>query len=322
MSENVQIDAVILWVDGNDPHHRNKIASYLENPTTFQNKGTATRYRQVNEIEYVVQSILKFAPFVSTIYIVTDNQTPPFLVSNTSGSYGKVKIVDHTIIFRDYEYVLPVFNSNAIETMIHRIPGLAKRYIYFNDDMFLVKPTKISDFFTEDGLPLIRGRKMIFESEKVAKKVAIKLGLKKEKSKGYLGYNRIQDYFAKLMGKKRKIGVDHTPFPMKKSLIVKFFKKNEEILKNNISSKFRNEKNVLIQSISAFTSRKKNKKVLIANYQLKKLSGVNKPLFYIKMQLNYVQKNKNVLFLNIQSLDLYSKSNRTFVISWLEKLYR
>ena len=32
---------------------------------------------------------------------------------------------------------LPTFNSQAIETMLHRIPGLRSPFIYLNDDFFI-----------------------------------------------------------------------------------------------------------------------------------------------------------------------------------------
>ena len=35
---------------------------------------------------------------------------------------------------------------------MHRIEGLSEHFVYFNDDMFLLKKTEVSDFF-EDGLP-------------------------------------------------------------------------------------------------------------------------------------------------------------------------
>ena len=35
---------------------------------------------------------------------------------------------------------LPTFNSHTIEWNFHRIPGLTEQFVYFNDDMFLLKP--------------------------------------------------------------------------------------------------------------------------------------------------------------------------------------
>jgi hypothetical protein len=46
---------------------------------------------------------------------------------------------------------LPVFNSRPIEFCIHRIAGLAERFIYFNDDFILGRPVSPEDFFLPDG---------------------------------------------------------------------------------------------------------------------------------------------------------------------------
>lgn len=322
MEEILKVDAVILWVDGNDPIHKDKLISHLNDSSKTLTKSLATRYRQVNEIEYTVKSILKFGLFIDTIYIVTDQQVPEFLTKeNNLHLYKKVKIIDHKVIFKGYESVLPVFNSNAIETMVHKIPNLAEHYIYFNDDMFLMKATTVSDFFTTNGLPIIRGKKMLFESDKFFKKIALDLGLKKLKTKGYLGYKRKQDYFAKLMGETTKICIDHTPFSMRKSMMNRFFEEHETIFQNNIKYKFRNEKNVLIQSISAYNELKNNKNLLLENYQMARFNSSTPPLFWIKFKIFLYEKNSEKIFLNIQSLDLYPKNKMRYVLNWLDKLY-
>jgi len=60
----------------------------------------------------------------------------------------------HIVNHRDFlrpEY-LPVFNSHAIEVNFHRIHGLSDRFVYFNDDMFILKDISPERFFRE-GLP-------------------------------------------------------------------------------------------------------------------------------------------------------------------------
>jgi hypothetical protein len=47
---------------------------------------------------------------------------------------------------------LPVFNANPLEISLHKIPDLADRFIFFNDDFFLVSPVSSERFFT-NGLP-------------------------------------------------------------------------------------------------------------------------------------------------------------------------
>ena len=68
--DNIQIDAVFTWVDGNDEKHIDKMASFFSGANNWKNKKFKTRFRQVNEIEYAVKSILKYAPYIKNIYIV------------------------------------------------------------------------------------------------------------------------------------------------------------------------------------------------------------------------------------------------------------
>ena len=101
----------------------------------INSKKFRTRFDQVNEIKFTVDSILKFAPYIKKIHIVTDNQTPGFL-ANSKIYKDKVSIVDHKIIFKGFEQYLPTFNCRSIETCIYRIPNLNEHFIYFNDDFF------------------------------------------------------------------------------------------------------------------------------------------------------------------------------------------
>ena len=71
------IDAVILWVDGNDEKHYEKILYYLEDKDKAKTKKFRTRYDQVNEIHYTIDSILKFA--LSELVIKAVSAYPSFL---------------------------------------------------------------------------------------------------------------------------------------------------------------------------------------------------------------------------------------------------
>ena len=138
------IDIVVLWVDGSDPAWRAERAHYRPELGT---DSSDARYREWGLFHYWFRRIELYAPWVRTVHLVTWGHLPPWL--NTS--HPKLHIVNH----RDYipaEY-LPTFNANTIELNIHRIPGLAEHFIYFNDDMYLNSPTRPEDFFVE-GLPV------------------------------------------------------------------------------------------------------------------------------------------------------------------------
>ena len=46
-----------------------------------------------------------------------------------------------------------------------RIDGLADRFLYFNDDMMLVGPAEPTDFFSNEGKIILRGRWQNLEGE-------------------------------------------------------------------------------------------------------------------------------------------------------------
>jgi Stealth protein CR2, conserved region 2/Stealth protein CR1, conserved region 1 len=155
------IDAVIAWVDGGDPKHRAKRKRYPAEsggdgkPERSANK--ERRFSDNDEIRFCLRSIRNHAPWVRTIWLVTDDQVPA-AIDRQGAEQENIRFVDHREIFRGYEQLLPTFNSLAIETMLWRIEGLADRFLYFNDDVMLVGPVEPTDFFSENGKVKLRGR--------------------------------------------------------------------------------------------------------------------------------------------------------------------
>lgn len=148
---NFDIDVVFTWVDGNDPHWREKKKSFQQLSIGNDEDTNIARYEQIDELRYSLQSIASYFKDFRKIFIVTDGQVPWWLDTNNE----KVEIVDHKDIFTDTKH-LPVFNSHAIEANLHRIPGLSKKFIYLNDDLFLWKPVNKSKFFKANGLTISR----------------------------------------------------------------------------------------------------------------------------------------------------------------------
>jgi hypothetical protein len=155
------IDVVIAWVDGSDPKHRAKRKRYLADPGgDAKPERVATderRFSDNDEIRFCLRSIRNYAPWVRTIWLVTDNQVPA-AIDRQKAERENIRIVDHREIFRGYEQLLPTFSSRAIESMLWRIEGLADRFVYFNDDMMLVGPVEPTDFFANNGKVMLHGR--------------------------------------------------------------------------------------------------------------------------------------------------------------------
>jgi hypothetical protein len=81
------------------------------------------------------------------VYVVTDQQVPSWLDT----SNPRLTVVDHRDLFGDRGR-LPTYNSHAIESQLHRIPGLSDHYLYLNDDVFFGRPVAPELFFSGSGL--------------------------------------------------------------------------------------------------------------------------------------------------------------------------
>ncbi|MDN2663504.1 Stealth CR1 domain-containing protein [Psychromonas sp. 14N.309.X.WAT.B.A12] len=138
------IDIVIPWVDGSDPEWKNLFEKYNTNSSLCDAR--SERYRDWGMMKYWFRGIEKFAPWVRKIHFITYGHIPKWLDVNNP----KLNIVKH----KDYipNQYLPVFSANPIEIFINRIKGLSEKFIYFNDDFFLISPID-STFFFKKGKP-------------------------------------------------------------------------------------------------------------------------------------------------------------------------
>lgn len=161
--DDLDIDAVITWVDGEDPAFRRKFDAYAAKEPVPSNRRKAVganfalvRYHQNEELRFCLRSLLRFAPWLRKIWLVTDSQFPDFL-SKERLAQSRIAIVSHQEIFAGFENVLPTFASTTIESMMWRIDGLAEHFLYLNDDFFLLRPLGKADFF--DPRPILRGKR-------------------------------------------------------------------------------------------------------------------------------------------------------------------
>jgi hypothetical protein len=145
------IDVVLPWVDDSDATWRAERDKYLTQTKSRHSSHSfdagIDRFRSWDNLQYILRGIEKNMPWVRTIHLVTNGQLPAWV--NTAAP--KLHLVKH----EDYipaEY-LPTFNSHTIELNLHRIPELAEHFIYFNDDTFVIRPMKSTDFFSAEGLP-------------------------------------------------------------------------------------------------------------------------------------------------------------------------
>lgn len=138
-----KIDFVLTWVDGGDENWLKERNLYSPDRGADNSE---SRYRDWENLQYWFRGVEKFAPWVNRIYFVTWGHTPSWLNVN----HPKLTVVRHEEFLKK-EY-LPTFNINSIELNLHRIEGLSEQFVFFNDDMFLIRPMEPEDFF-KNGLP-------------------------------------------------------------------------------------------------------------------------------------------------------------------------
>ncbi|KAG0290511.1 Xanthine phosphoribosyltransferase 1 [Linnemannia gamsii] len=177
--QDLTMDVVYTWVNGSDPRllaikekYQNqspffqafwaadesrwgKLWNTNQTSTTSTDDQTTNRFRDMNELKYSVRSVSNYFShsLFNRIHILTtavdenlqEVQVPSWLDLELSGD--RVRMVPHGAIF-DNSSNLPSFNSLAIESQMHHIPGLTDIFLYLNDDVFLGRETSASDIWT------------------------------------------------------------------------------------------------------------------------------------------------------------------------------
>ncbi|XP_030071271.1 N-acetylglucosamine-1-phosphotransferase subunits alpha/beta isoform X2 [Microcaecilia unicolor] len=104
---------------------------------------SASRFEDNEELRYSLRSIEKHAPWVRHVFIVTNGQIPSWLNLDSP----RITVITHKDIFKNISH-LPTFSSPAIESHIHRIPGLSQKFVYLNDDVMFGKAVWPDDFYS------------------------------------------------------------------------------------------------------------------------------------------------------------------------------
>lgn len=139
-----KVDIVIPWVDNTDPSWQAEFDRFAKEGA--QGDSREIRYRDWGLLRYWFRAIDQFMPWVDRIHFVTSGHIPEWL----DLSDKRLNWVKHED-FIPTEY-LPTFSANTIELNLHRIKGLSDRFIYFNDDIFVLRPLSEKRFFRK-GLP-------------------------------------------------------------------------------------------------------------------------------------------------------------------------
>ena len=307
-----KIDAVITWVDGSEPSYQRKLKEYLSDDKTLKRQ-----YLQANEINLCIASIVKYAPFIRKIFIVTDKQSPNIDKVKHIVSTEKIEIVDHEEIFRNNKEFLPTFNIRSIDALLFKIKDLSEKFIYFNDDMFLVKETKPEDWFLDEKAVLTGNWTKTYNRQPI-KTISEKI---KNLLKSRPSFNAAQSKAANIVGfQKRYFKSYHCGRPQIKSIIKDFYDQNPEKLVNQIKYKFRDSRQYMPYSLCWHLLIKKN---LFIESSITKLIEIKKARKLSPNQLidllNKIDTQSGIKFLNIQDLNLATNETQQAFKNWFMK---
>ncbi|MFI2613238.1 stealth conserved region 3 domain-containing protein [Streptomyces sp. NPDC018584] len=219
------IDAVYTWVDDSDPEWRaRRDATRGGNRQESADDG-AVRFRNRDELRFSLRSLAMYAPWVRHVFLVTAGQVPDWLDRDHPG----LTVVDHRDLFADPEECLPTFNSHSIESQLHRVEGLSEHFLYFNDDMFLGRPTNPDTFFLSNGLP-----RFFWSSESVP---ALPLSPDDE---GYLAAAKNnRELLRRTFGRTTTHSFFHVPYALRRSVLTEITERFPEQLAATARSRFR-----------------------------------------------------------------------------------
>ena len=150
------IDIYIMWVNGSDPKwFKRMIKTSIKHKRIFDDDYYVNRFQDNNELMWSLRSVEKYVPWVNKIHIVTDKQYPVWM----NISHPKLHFVNHGFLFYPGFHS---YNSNAIQFLMYRIPGISRRVIVMDDDCIFMNYIPPNYFFDEYNRTVIHTHRYNF----------------------------------------------------------------------------------------------------------------------------------------------------------------
>lgn len=217
------VDIVFSWVDGTDLEWQRARAAKMQRYVVGEGDDHEARFRQINELKYALRSVHLFAPWIRNILIVTDSPRPEWLAD-----HPRVRVVRSAEFFSDVGD-LPTHNSHAVESQLHRIPGLSEHFIYSNDDMFFGRAVGPQGFFTSGGL-----------SRFVESHTRIGFGETHPSRSGFENAARVnRALLREKFGRTISRNLEHSPAPLRRTVLEKLEAEFPQEFKRTASARFR-----------------------------------------------------------------------------------
>jgi|688.fasta_scaffold301846_2 hypothetical protein len=252
------LDIVYTYVDNTDSEwldqkNKDKNNNIIEAKFDIECRSNSN----LNELLYSIRSLeLYFKGMYDKIYIVSNNKILPKFLKNT----------DNIIMICDKELLGNTsYNSQAIESKIHEIPGLSEYYLYFNDDFILNGPVFLKDFLNNGKLIWYEETNII--ARLVKKKIISKLYVSVISNKNKDTVHSARNYTKSIIKCYNNKQISHSCRIFKKSLVIKFYNKYSEYIDNLRLEKFRSEKTFCFVDAFCFWAEKNGHLILKNNYE-------------------------------------------------------
>ncbi len=142
------IDIVVLWINMDDQNikvlYDSTYQSTKHSRSYSSHSVSPSRFRDFHQLKYFLRSIEENgAGWARRIFLVTNNQVPQYV----NISHPRIRVVNHEQLFNYMKLTppkYPLFNSLAIQSMLHSIPTLSSPFYLFDDDMFIRKNLSVS----------------------------------------------------------------------------------------------------------------------------------------------------------------------------------
>jgi hypothetical protein len=136
-----EVDAVVTWVDASCPLWQEARARYAADAPAFR---FSPPEAPEAEVDLCLSLLVQNLPWLRRVWVVTMRPQKPSCLSRPE-LRDRVSLVHHDEFFLGA--YSPTFSSHAIEANLWRLPGLAEKFVYLNDDMYVLRPLPERVFF-------------------------------------------------------------------------------------------------------------------------------------------------------------------------------
>ncbi len=223
-----RLDVVYTWVDDSFPGYGAEMARWRG--TTHDHNPNRTR-DNLDLLKYSLRGLARHVPWIGRVHLLSCRpQVPDWLDEGAAG----FAIVHHDEIMDPA--ILPTYNSFAIISHLHRIPGLSERFLYIEDDMLFGADVPLGHFEADDGHIVVRRR--------LGKTAPPDLRGNEETSPWNAALAECNHLLDETFAPRRRNVVSHVPLLVDKALWAAMLARFPEAVRRTRESRFRHAGNI------------------------------------------------------------------------------